>query len=186
MDASRSRFRRRLLGLGSLALVAFGGSACLGYPAEGAVATPAAPGSSTESRLPSLLSQLQGQNGAGLELFDGSQNQVLAAQEAGGKDAGSPVTPAAATTTSAASPAAVNTVAGTKTSGPTATREASTPTPRPATPTPTPTTAPSSPTPTATATATPAPTQTPTPAPTPSGPPSEGSGGSGSTPPSEG
>ena len=38
------------------------------------------PGSSDASRLPSLLSQLQGA-GAGIALLDGSQSEVLAAQE---------------------------------------------------------------------------------------------------------
>ena len=52
------------------------------------VATPNEPGTSNStSRLPQLLSQLQGSAGGGLELLDGSQSQVLAAQAAGGKDA---------------------------------------------------------------------------------------------------
>ena len=164
-----------------LPLVALGGAGCLGYPADGAVATPAAPGNTQPSRLPQLLSQLQAQNGAGLEVFDSGQNQVLAAQDASGKSYTDP---------SATTPTPTATTAGgaTPTSTATPRREASTPTPRPGTATATPATSftptPTSTTSTATPTATPTGTPTATPTPTPSGPPTEGSG-SGGTPPHE-
>jgi hypothetical protein len=160
-----------------LPLVALGGTACLGYPADGAVATPADPGNTQPSRLPQLLSQLQAQNGAGLEVFDSGQNQVLAAQDASGKSYTDP-----SATTPTPTP---TTVVGGTTPTRTATQrpEASTPTPRPGTATPTPSST-ATPTPTGTASATPTATLTPTPTPTPSGPPTEGSGG-GATPPHE-
>ncbi len=164
------------------ALVSFAvlGSACMTYP-EGTVATPPAGEQSAGSRLPQLLSQLQGA-GAGIELLDGSQQQVLAAQDAQGKG----------------SPSETATVAGEKTPGVTSTpTRAGTPT-RTSTPTRTPTQSAeggSTPVPTATptqaATATPTPTVTPTPTLVPtatptSGPPSEGTGGgTGGTPPTE-
>lgn len=167
--------------LGALGLLLVLSSACLGYPADGTVATPAAPADSQPSRLPELLSQLQGQGGTGLEVFNGTQNQVLAAQDASGKSYTDPGTPTATPTSAPATP--------TKTATPTQKPEASTPTPRPttsgATQTPTPS-ATASPASTATAT----PTQTPTPTPSPTAtaeltPPTEGSTGGGSTPPHE-
>lgn len=180
-----NRRRARLAGLTALlsaAGILFAG--CLGYPAEGAVATPPAPGQQGESRLPSLLSQMQG-GGASMELFEGTPtSQVLAAQDAQGKtDAGS-------------TPLATQTVAGAKTPGPTVVP--ATPTPRNtrgtptrtpeggqgSTPTPTPT---ASPTATVTPTGTPTspPTATPTATPT---IPSEGGGASPTPqpPPTEG
>ena len=167
------------MALAMLPLVALGGTACLGYPADGAVATPAAPGNTQPSRLPQLLSQLQAQNGAGLEVFDSGQSQVLAAQDASGKSYTDPTA-----TTPTATP---TTVVGAATPTPTRTAtqrpEASTPTPRPGTATPTPSST-ATPTSTTTATATPTGTPTPTPMPTPSTPPTEGAGG-GATPPHE-
>lgn len=156
------------------------------YAQDGSVATPPPPGASDGSRLPQLLSQLQGA-GAGIELLDGSQSQVLAAQDAQGKEAPSET----ATVAGDRTPGATSTpVPGTPTRAGTPTR---TPTP-PRTPTqsgeggttPTPTATPS-PTATPTSTPTPTPTATPTatstPVPT---PPSEGGGGTASgTPPTE-
>jgi len=153
---------RRKAALLLLPLAAFGGTACLGYAADGTVATPAAPGQTSPSRLPQLLSQLQG-GSAGLELFDATpQSQVLAAQDAQGKS-GDATAPAGGT------------VAGAKTPGITPIAQqppgTNTPTPRPGTPTPTPgpgtPTAQPTATPTATATSSPSPTPTPTPTGTP-------------------
>ncbi len=160
--------RLRALTLLALPFVVVGATACL--QPDGTLGAPGAPTQSdSASRLPSLLQQLQGSNGAGLEVFDGNQNQVLAAQDAQGKDAPT------VTVTTTATPTSVSTVAGTKTAGPTARPEASTPTPRASTPTPT--AAPTD-TPTPTATSTPTPTDTPTPTvtptPSPAGPPTEG------------
>lgn len=173
--------RSRILALVALPLIVLGGSACLAAP-TGTVNTPMDPNASgtSTSRLPTLLQQLQGSGGAGLEVFDGSQNQVLAAQDAQGKSV-----PAATQTIATGATASVtSTVAGTKTANtPTPRPEQATPTPRPGTPTAT-----ASGTPAATATATPTstatPTPSPTPTPTPSGPPTEGGGGGG-TPPTE-
>ena len=162
--------RLRALTLLALPFVVVGATACL--QPDGTLGAPGAPTQSdSASRLPSLLQQLQGSNGAGLEVFDGNQNQVLAAQDAQGKDA--PTVTVTVTTT--ATPTSVSTVAGTKTAGPTARPEASTPTPRASTPTPT-ATATDTPTPTATSTPTPTDTPTPTvtPTPSPAGPPTEG------------
>lgn len=159
-----------------LPVLAVSTTGCLGYPAEGAVSTPAAPGQSGPSRLPQLLQQLQG-GGAGLELFDSPQNQVLAAQDAQGK--------------AASTPGASETVAGAKTPGITtvAQQPPATNTPKPPTPTKTPTGGAATTTPTGTASMTPTTTATPTPTPTPTptGIPTEGSGGSGpaGTPPTE-
>ena len=140
---------------------------CLAYAPDGSVATPAPQGQSGGSRLPQLLSQLQGA-GAGMEVFSETpQNEVLAAQD---QEPGK----AAPSTTPGASPTA--TVAGDRT----------TPTPTPAgsegvTPTPTPTA-----TPTRTPTPTPTPTSTPTPTPTPRPPTEGGSNGTPTPPPTEG
>ncbi len=169
-----------------LPVIAMGATACLGAPLDGAVATPPPPGQSGASRLPSLLQQLQGSNGAGLELFDGNQNQVLAAQDTQGKSATDPATPGV-----------TQTVAGTRTVGTTTATprpQGTAQTPRPATPTTQPggdTTPDPTATPTATAAATITPTPTPTavptneaatPTPTPAGPPTESNG----NPPPEG
>lgn len=162
--------------LGLLPVVALSGSACLGYSAEGAVSTPAPPGQDSPSRLPQLLQQLQA-GGAGLELFDSPQNQVLAAQDAQGK--GTDTTPAAGETVAGARTPGITTVA----QQPPATN---TPTPRPGTqPTPTRTPTPSaspSASPTASGTATTSSTSTPTPTPTPTGTPTIPNEGSGPTP----
>jgi hypothetical protein len=179
MNGSWLRIRSRAVGLALLPLAALGGTACLGYPADGAVATPAAPGNTQPSRLPQLLSQLQAQNGAGLEVFDPAQSQVLAAQDAPGK---SYTDPAAVTPTATPTIAATSTATATRTV--TQRPEASTPTPRPSTVTPTPSSTATA-TPTSTATATPTATQTPTPTPTASTAPTEGSSSGGGTPPHE-
>ncbi len=172
-------------------------SACMGYPMEGAVATPPPPGTTGESRLPSLLSQLQGA-GAGMEVFDGTQNEVLGAQD--GEAAGVTVTPAVSMPTATptppgdkgdtgnAVPTPVQTVAGANTPNPnpgtgSGGRNEGNPTVAatpPATPTP--------PSPVSEASPTPSPTPTtapPTATPTPSLPPSE-TGSSGGLPPTEG
>ncbi len=167
-----NRRRVRLAALFALlgaAGVLFAG--CLGYPAEGGMATPPPPGQEGESRLPQLLSQLQG-GGASMELFEGTPtSQVLAAQDAQGK------------TGAGTTPAASQTVAGAKTPGPTLVpatptqrNPRGTPTRTPeggtdATPTPTQT---ATPTATATATATPTATATATPTATPTIPSEEG------------
>lgn len=181
--------RRRFLPALTLSIAAFAlaSTGCMQYAADGSVVTPAPPGDASSSRLPSLLSQLQGTSGAGIELLDGSQNQVLAAQETGGKAA-----PADATSTVAGESTRVATstpVSGTPTR---ATNPARTPTPT-RTPTqapdedntaaPTATPSPTK-TPTAAPTATPSPSPTPILTPTPAAPPSEGTGGGG-TPPTE-
>lgn len=148
----------------------------MGYAPDGSVATPPPSASSDGSRLPQLLSQLQGA-GAGIELLDGSQSQVLAAQDAQGKDSPSETS-----------------IAGDRTPGATSTSVPGTPT-RSGTPTRTPTqqaeggsNPTTTPTPGSTAsatpgtTSTPTPTPTPTPSPTPLGPPSEGGSTSTATP----
>lgn len=144
-------------------------SACMTYP-DGTVGTPAPPGQSDGSRLPQLLSQLQGA-GAGIELLDGSQNQVLAAQDAQGKEVPTvTATVAGEKTPGPTTPAGTPTRAGTPTKTPTPTR---TPTPAPeggTTPTPSPT---ASPTVAATLTSTPTPTASVTSTASPT-PPSEG------------
>jgi cell division septation protein DedD len=171
-----------MLGLALLPLLAVGASACMGYPADGSVLTPGSPSQTASSRLPSLLSQLQGNGGAGLEVFDGSQNQVLAAQDAQGK--GVPVVPPSPTATDAVAGATTTrtTTPGPEAAGVQPTRTA-TPTPvRSATATATAAvTSTSTPTPAATATPTATPA-TPTATPTPEGPPTEGGR---ATPPSE-
>lgn len=155
---------------------------CLGYAPEGTVATPPPPSSdSSTSRLPGLLAQLQA-GGTAVEVFDGSENEVLAAQDeqakAAGEDTGSP-TP-------------TETVAGANTPGPQATatptagslplaQPTATPTP-PASVTATPSATPgtATPTPAPSVTATPANTPVPT-IPTEGAPPTEGD-----LPPTEG
>ena len=99
---------RRLLALPAIATIAIAGSACLGYAPEGSVATPAAPGQNAASRLPELLSQLQGA-GAGLELLDSPSNQVLAAQDQQGKfaDETTPTVTATVTGTRTVTPTSV-------------------------------------------------------------------------------
>jgi hypothetical protein len=180
--AKRTRGKSRLaLALASVGAFAVFSTGCMQYAPDGSVVTQEPPGQSDSSRLPSLLSQLQGA-GAGIELLDGSASEVLAAQDAQGKEA----------TTATA------TVAGEQTPGPAQTQvpqgtptRAGTPARTP-TPTRTPTQAPEdndepTATPTAAATATPTstptptPTMTPTPVPT---APSEGGTGGG-TPPTE-
>lgn len=171
-----------MLVLGGPVLLATG---CVGYPVDGTLATPAAPGQDAASRLPQLLQQLQGANAtAGLELFDQPSNQVLAAQDQQGKDT-APSTVTATPVQGSPTPAATSI----------GLQPPATPTPRPPTPTRTPTgstpaatpsanATPETPTPTPTATATatasttPTPTSTPTPTPT-TLPPTEG------TPPTE-
>jgi hypothetical protein len=175
--------RKRLGAVLPLAALALFASACLGYPVDGAVTTPGAPGGgSADSRLPELLSQFQGGD-AGLSLFDGSTNEVLAETDAtpSGKDTQPTVAPTGA--------------------APGATTPAATSTPTPGsiglqpgtvTPTPTPTTT-GEPTATSTPAATETPTPTATPTPTPTAPPAEntppseaGGGSGGATPPTEG
>ena len=187
-----SRQLRRFGVLLAFPLLLLTTTGCLTNAADGMVATPNQPGtSSSTSRLPQLLSQLQGSAGGGLELLDGSQSQVLAAQEAGGKDA-------AATVTGSPTPS-IATPIGTARAGATATPRPEsatvTATPRPGNATPTATaTAIANVTATATGTATATPTATAKPSATPTAtavptatpivtPPSEG-GGRG-TPPSE-
>ncbi len=178
MKLPTGRRLKRTAGVAILALAALPAAGCMNYAADGSVVTPPPPAESSASRLPQLLSQLQG-SGAGVEVFgDDAQSQVLAAQdeETGKSDGASPD----GTTTVAPTPTPTSgaTVAGARTPSATAT-------PRPSqgapTPTPTPQVSEASP-PTPTPTATPKPTMTPTPAPpatpTPSGPPSEaGEGG---------
>ncbi len=157
--------RERLLpaaaALGALAFVSTG---CMQYAPDGSVATPPPPGQTDSSRLPPLLSPLQGA-GAGVEVFDGTQSDVLAAQDAAspttvpGKDAGLPATSTVAgeRTPNPVSPTATPTRTPTPARTPAPGNEGQTPTPTPsATPTPTPTT---------TSTATPTPTVTPSPTP---------------------
>jgi hypothetical protein len=167
-----ARLRNGAFGLLALPLLAVAASGCL--QADGTLGAPGAPTQdASASRLPTLLQQLQSNGGAGLEVFGGDQNQVLAAQDTQGKDAGS-------TATATATATVTSTVAGAKTAGTATPRpEVSTPTPRPGTATPTgtaqaTTTPAGTPTPTATVTATPSPS--PTASPTPSVPPAEGGG----------
>ena len=138
---------------------------CMQYAPDGTVATPGA-SSQSSSRLPDLLSQLQG-GGAGIEVLDGQQSEVLAAQDSPSQ------TPTPVPGKQA--PSGTSTVAGAKTPNPGGTAQPTwTPT---RTPTPDPTNAPGNEgyaatptqtaTPTPTATATPTPTLTPTPTPTP-------------------
>lgn len=177
MRLRRNPARSRLFGLALLPVLALAATACMGYPADGTVLTPGSPSETASSRLPSLLQQLQGNGGAGLEVFDGSENQVLAAQDAQGK----------AVPVVSPSPTAVSTVTGTttaKTATPTPTSAGGSAQTTATTPAGTATLAPTAtatPTSTATATATPTaspatPTAVPTSAPTTeSGPPTEGS-----------
>ncbi len=162
MKNARARFKP-LAWLGSLALFAFSGTACMGLQAAaGGVATPAAPAQGTTSRLPQLLQQLQ-KDTAGLELFDAPSSEVLAAQDQQGKL--NPLDP----TVTPTSVVVATTTAPTPTPTPNrgSTRAATTATALPATPTPL-----STATPTATTTATPTPTPTATSTPTPTATPS--------------
>lgn len=158
----------RLAGTFLLPAFAIVSTGCLGYPTEGVVATPPAPGENAASRLPQLLSQLQG-GGAGLELFDQPQGEVLAAQQEqqqgtsgtqtatppNQKGHGSTATPSPSPSTTATPPA--------DPPGGRPLEPGETPTPASATPTPTETALPDTPTPTPTPTPTlPPPTPTPT------------------------
>lgn len=136
---------------------------CMQYAPDGTVATPGA-SSQSSSRLPDLLSQLQG-GGAGIEVLDGQQSEVLAAQDS----------PTPTPVPGKQAPSGTSTVAGAKTPNPGGTPQPTSTLTR--TPTLAPTTAPGNEgytatpaqtaTPTPTATATPTPTLTPTPTPTP-------------------
>jgi hypothetical protein len=151
MTVRRSAQMRYTVGIGALAAFALLGSACMGYPAAGAMATPPPSDQSAPSRLPQLLAQLQ-QGSASLELFDATPaSQVLGIQDSEGKT-NATVSPSVS---AASNPTTTGTVSGTRTPTPPATG-----TPRPST------TQPSEPSPTvATATATPgAATATPSPA----------------------
>lgn len=164
---------------------------CMGYPAQvpagqDAAPTMAPPESSGESRLPGLLSQLQA-GSTGIELFDGSQNDVLAAQDAQDKaDAATP-------TTTGTAPSGTSTPTRTPVGSLPLTQPTATPTPRntpAATPSPSPSTeaAPTA-TPTPIATSTPVPTPTATPIATVeagSTPPTEGGAAPTQAPPTEG
>ncbi|MCK9520300.1 MAG: hypothetical protein M0R74_14940 [Dehalococcoidia bacterium] len=75
-----SRGPRLLPALLALPFLLFATAGCVGYPAQGLIATPTAPGQNAPSRLPQLLSQLQG-GSAGLELFDQATSEVAAAQD---------------------------------------------------------------------------------------------------------
>jgi hypothetical protein len=184
MTRHRRAIRRAAAGLlGALAVLSTG---CMQYAPDGSVATPAPPGQSDSSRLPQLLSQLQGASGAGVEVFDG-QNEVLAAQDAPGQ---SPTpTPLAGKD----APGATSTVAGEKTPNPGAATTTPTRSPTPAatarpssegqSPTPAPT---ATPTTAATPAPTAAPSPTPSPTPTPVLPQSEAGQTPTAAPPSEG
>lgn len=77
----KRRLRLRLVAAVAIfPALAVAASGCLGYPADGLIATPTAPSEGAASRLPQLLSQLQG-GSAGLELFDGTTNEVLGEQD---------------------------------------------------------------------------------------------------------
>lgn len=180
----RRAFRRTAAGLlGALAVLSAG---CMQYAPDGSVATPVPPGQSDSSRLPQLLSQLQGASGAGVEVFAG-QNEVLAAQDAPGKS------PTSTPLAGKEAPGATSTVAGEKTPNPGAATPTPTRSPTPATtarpssegqsPTPVPT---ATPTPTSTPTPTATPSPTPSPTPTPVLPQSEAGQAPTATPPSEG
>lgn len=153
MNGAVTRRRVRLAAfMAFLPALGIASTGCLGYPTDGAVATPPPPGQQGQSRLPQLLSQLQ-TGSAGIELFDATpSSQVLAAQDAQGK------------TASSGTPGATETVAGAKTPSPTSSIP-STPTPR-ATATPRTTPEGSGGTPTRTPTGTLTPTSTPTASPT--------------------
>lgn len=181
------RFRLHGLRLVALSLLlgpVVASAGCLGLAATGAVATPGAPTAGAGSRLPSLLQQLQ-KNSAGLELFDGSANEVLAAVDEQGKFVPDPTRTATATAAPSATPTRTPTSLGL--ANPTTPAATQTPTPA-GTPTPTvtatatPTATPGATnTPTPTVTASPTPTATPTATPTSQPtPPHEG------TPPTEG
>ncbi len=158
-----ARVRRRAL-VAASPLLLLSLTACMGYPAQPlnqpGTAPTMAPHEAGESRLPSLISQLQG-GGAGLELFDGSQNEVLAAQDAQGK-------PGDEETGTSPSPDPNVSVPAT----PTPAGSVNNPSPNPSNPTvpapslgqtpPTPTPAPADPTATPTAEPTVKPTVTPT------------------------
>lgn len=172
--------------LGAVLLAGFGlvSTGCLGYAPEDGVATPPPPSSDgSTSRLPALLSQLQG-GGAAVEIFDGSQNQVLAAQDEQGKagDAGTATDPVPTPTVAgAATPGAQATATpaagsiGFTQPTVTATPSAS------ATPSPS-----ATPTPAATSTPTTGPTATPTNTPVPTIPSEADPPSEGGLPPTEG
>jgi len=173
---------RRLAAAGALSLLGALGSACMGYPVAGTMATPPPPDQSAPSRLPQLLSQLQ-QGNSGLELFDAQTptSQVLGVQDTGkpdGTPTGGSATGAGANPTSTPPPATPTPRPG-GTTVPTATPAVSqSPAPtQAASPTPSPTATPTaSPTPTPANTPTPTPTLPPPPpeaTPTPSRPPTE-------------
>lgn len=176
MKLAPGRRLKRTAGVAILALAALPAAGCMNYAADGSVVTPPPPAESSASRLPQLLSQLQG-SGAGVEVFgDDAQSQVLAAQDeetTGKSDGASPDGAAAVVPTP--TPTSGATVAGTRTPSATATPRPSQGAPTP-TPTPTPQVSEASP-----PTPTPTPTMTPTPVPptprAPSGPPSESGGG---------
>ncbi|HML98641.1 MAG TPA: hypothetical protein PKD75_09195, partial [Tepidiformaceae bacterium] len=148
MNSRPHRVCIRRTAAGLLAVLAMLSAGCMQYAPDGSVATPPPPGQSDSSRLPQLLSQLQGASGAGVEVFDG-QNEVLAAQDAPGQ------TPTPTPLAGKDAPSATSTVAGEKTPNP----AGSTATPVP-TATPTTTARPSN----EGQSPTPAPTTTPTPA----------------------
>lgn len=190
--ARLARIRRRAVVVASPFLL-LSLTACMGYPAQPlnqpGTAPTMAPHEAGESRLPSLLSQLQG-GGAGLELFDGSQNEVLAAQDAQGKpgdeETGTTPDPDVSVPATPTPAGAVNNPAPNPSVPPPSLGQTPpTPTPAPAQPTATPTAEPTEePTATPTPTLTPTPTAVPpTATPTPSAPQSEGDAG---TPPTEG
>ena len=180
------RIPRRAVPLLLFAAAPLALGACMGYPAQvppgqETAPTMAAPESSGESRLPGLLSQLQ-TGTTGLELFDGSQSDVLAAQDTQDKGDGAGGTPTVAVTaTPRTQPTATRTPAG------------SLPLAQPtATPTPagTPSSSPS-PTTEAAPTVTPSPTVAPTSTPVPTlapgaTPPTEGGASPTQAPPTEG
>lgn len=154
---------------------------CMGYPAQvpagqDSAPTMAPPESSGESRLPGLLSQLQA-GSTGIELFDGSQNDVLAAQDAQDKADGATPTTTGTAPSGTSTPTPTRTPAGSLP----LTQPTATPTPR-NTPAATPSPAPST---EAAPTATPTPIATSTPVPTPTATPIA-TVEAGSTPPTEG
>lgn len=187
-NVMKRRLRLRLVAAMALfPALAVATSGCLGYPADGLVATPTAPSEGAASRLPQLLSQLQG-GSAGLELFDGTTNEVLGEQDG----SVTPSVTAGSTATRTPTPSGQKEPGTGQTPLPSATYPATVvvyPTSLPldpgvtptATPTPDPTTPPATVEPTATPTATPtvAPTEIPlepTPTatiPTEGGPPTE-------------
>ena len=190
MNLARLHSRRLALLAAGLPILLLVTTGCLAN-GTGLIGTPGAPTETGSSRLPSLLQQLQGSGGAGLEVFGTPQSQVLAAQDVEGKDTGPTNFGTPITTVSPAATPAGSTVAGASTAGPATPTPArpnqlapSTPTPHPSTATPTPSPVPSSPTPTATPSS-----PTPTPIPptaTPTPCTSHTEGNSCATPPPEG